>query len=181
MSLWVHICVSLCIHLVWNSFCASWTCMPISFARLQRFSAIISSNRFSVPSSFSFFQEPYNANDSMLDVILCVPAQLLSCVQLFATQWTVACQTSLSMGLAWQENWSGLPLPTQGALPDPWIKPASPALAGGLFTTEPPGKPPLRNPLNYPHFLKIFFFVLFCWSNFHYPVFQIADRFFYLL
>ena len=27
-------------------------------------------------------------------------------------------------------------------LPDPGIEPVSPALAGGFFTTEPPGKPP---------------------------------------
>ena len=38
---------------------------------------------------------------------------------------------------------SGLPFPTPGTLPDPGIEPASPALAGGFFTTEPPGKPPL--------------------------------------
>ena len=36
--------------------------------------------------------------------------------------------------------WSGLPLPTPGARPDPGIEPASPALAGGFFTTEPSGK-----------------------------------------
>ena len=30
-----------------------------------------------------------------------------------------------------------------GFLPDPGIKPASPALADGFFTTEPPGKPPM--------------------------------------
>jgi len=35
----------------------------------------------------------------------------------------------------------GLPLPTQGDLPNPGIKLSSPALAGGFFTTEPPGKP----------------------------------------
>ena len=28
-----------------------------------------------------------------------------------------------------------------GDLPDPGIKPVSPALAGGFFTAEPPGKP----------------------------------------
>ena len=39
-----------------------------------------------------------------------------------------------------QEFWSGLPLPSSGDLPDPGIEPASPALAGGFFTTEPPGK-----------------------------------------
>ena len=30
-----------------------------------------------------------------------------------------------------------------GDLPDPGIEPMSPALAGGFFTTEPPGKPNL--------------------------------------
>ena len=42
-----------------------------------------------------------------------------------------------------QEYWSGLLFPSPGALPDPGIKPmslASPALAGGLFTTSQPGK-----------------------------------------
>ena len=28
---------------------------------------------------------------------------------------------------------------TPGDIPDPGIEPSSPALAGGLFTTEPPG------------------------------------------
>ena len=39
---------------------------------------------------------------------------------------------------------SGLPFPTPGDLHNPGIKPASlvaPALSGGFFTTEPPGKP----------------------------------------
>jgi len=35
---------------------------------------------------------------------------------------------------------SGLPFPPPGDLPDPGIEPMSPALAGGFFTTEPPGK-----------------------------------------
>ena len=37
-----------------------------------------------------------------------------------------------------------LPVPSPGDLPNPGIKlvpPASPALANGFFTTEPPGKP----------------------------------------
>ena len=43
-----------------------------------------------------------------------------------------------------QEYWSGLPLPSPGDLPNPGMEPmslVSPALAGGSFTTEPPGKP----------------------------------------
>ena len=40
-----------------------------------------------------------------------------------------------------QEYWSGMPFPSSGAFPDPGTEPTSPALAGGFFTTEPPGKP----------------------------------------
>ena len=69
---------------------------------------------------------------------------VLSCIWLFVTPWTVASQTPLSMEVSRQEYWSGLPFPSPGNLPDPGIKPASPAspaLAGGFFTTAPPGKP----------------------------------------
>ena len=45
------------------------------------------------------------------------------------------------MGLSRQEYWSGLPFPPPGDLPYPGVEPMSPALAGGFFTTEPPGKP----------------------------------------
>ena len=65
---------------------------------------------------------------------------LLSCVQLFATPWTVACQAPLSMGFSRQEDWSGLPCPSPGDLPNPGIEPtspAAPALQGGFFTDEP--------------------------------------------
>ena len=55
--------------------------------------------------------------------------------------WTVACQAPLSVGFPRQEYWSGLPFPSLGDLPDPGIEPTSPALAGGFFTTAPPGKP----------------------------------------
>ena len=68
-------------------------------------------------------------------------AQSLSPVQLFGTPYTVAHQAPLSMGFFRQEYWSGLPLPSPGDLPNPGINPVSPALAGGFFTTEPPGKP----------------------------------------
>ena len=55
-------------------------------------------------------------------------AQLLSCVQLFATLWTVARQGPLSVGFFRQEYWSGLPFPPPGDLPNPGIKSESPAL-----------------------------------------------------
>ena len=74
----------------------------------------------------------------------CVRAQSLQSCQLFATPWTVASQTPLSMGFSRQEYWSGLPCPPPGDLPDPEIEPVtlmSPALAGGFFTTLPLGSP----------------------------------------
>ena len=37
------------------------------------------------------------------------------------------------MGFSRQEYWSGLPFPPPGDLPDPGIKPVSPALAGKFF------------------------------------------------
>ena len=47
----------------------------------------------------------------------------------------------LSMRFPRQEYWSGFPCSPPGDLPDPEIKPMSSALAGGFFTTGPPGKP----------------------------------------
>ena len=43
-------------------------------------------------------------------------------------------------GFSKQAYWSRLPFPPPADLPDPGIKPMSPALAGRLFTTVPPGK-----------------------------------------
>ena len=63
-----------------------------------------------------------------------------SCLTL-ATPWSAAYQAPLSMGFPKQEHWSGLPFPSPRDLPDPVIKPVSPALAGRFFITEPPEKP----------------------------------------
>ena len=52
------------------------------------------------------------------------------------TPWTVARQAPLSMGFPRQEYWSGLPFPPPGDLPEAGREPMSPALAGGIFTTE---------------------------------------------
>ena len=57
------------------------------------------------------------------------------------TLWTVAHQAPLSVGFPRQEYWSGLPFSSPGDLPNPNT---SPALVGGFFTTEPPGKPSLN-------------------------------------
>ena len=62
-----------------------------------------------------------------------------SCAQLFATLWIMAHQVPLSMGFPGQKDWSELPCPPPGDLPDPGIQPVSlmsPALAGGFFITS---------------------------------------------
>ena len=75
----------------------------------------------------------------------------LSCVQPFATLWTVAHQASLSMEFSRQEYWSGVSFPSPEDLPDPGIKPRSPALQADALPSEPPGKhqesTPFRGPL----------------------------------
>ena len=68
-------------------------------------------------------------------------AQLLSCVQLFATPWTVGRQAPLSVEFPRQEYWSGLPSPSPGDLPDPGMELTPPVFAGGFFTTAPSGRP----------------------------------------
>ena len=56
------------------------------------------------------------------------------------TPWTVAHQAPPSMEFSKQEYWSGLPFPSPGDLPDPGIKPRSPALQADTLSSEPPGK-----------------------------------------
>ena len=75
---------------------------------------------FLIEKKFSFREERWTGalgifffNDSIfLFYFLIIYAQLLSCVQLFATLWTVVCQAPLSMRFSRQEYWSGLPFPT---------------------------------------------------------------------
>ena len=68
-------------------------------------------------------------------------ALVLSCVQLFVTPWTAACQAPLSLEFCRQEHWSGLAFSTLRDFHDRGIESVSlmcPVLAGGFFTTAPP-------------------------------------------
>ena len=58
--------------------------------------------------------------NAMLECVCIFP---LSCVFLFATHSTVACQAPLSMEFSRQKYCSGLAFPTLGDLPDPGIRP----------------------------------------------------------
>ena len=61
------------------------------------------------------------------------------------TLWTIAHQAPLSVGFPKQDNWSGLPFPSAGDLPNPGIKPGSAALQADALPSEPPGKPIVSN------------------------------------
>ena len=62
---------------------------------------------------------------------------MLSCPT-FVTPWTVARQAPLSMGFFRQEYWSGLAFSSPVDLPDPGIKPRSPALQADSLSFMPP-------------------------------------------
>ena len=72
--------------------------------------------------------------------------QSLSRVRFFVIPWTVAHQAPLSMELPRQEDWSGLTFLSPGDLPDPGIKPGSPALQADSLPSELQGKPIQNDP-----------------------------------
>ena len=80
-----------------------------------------------------------------------------SCVWLFATLWTIACQVPLSMGFSRQQYWSGSPCPPPGNLPYLGMNPCLLCLLhwheGSLSLTSP-GKPDYS--LNYCIWTNIF-------------------------
>ena len=53
-----------------------------------------------------------------------------------ATPWTVTCQVPLSLEFSRQEYWSELPFPSPGDLPNPGVKPRSPALQADSLPNE---------------------------------------------
>ena len=65
----------------------------------------------------------------------------LSCIRFFATPWTVACKSPLSLEFSQQECWSRLPFSSPGDLPDPGIRSGSSALHMDYLLSEPLGKP----------------------------------------
>ena len=69
-----------------------------------------------------------------------VKVKSLSPVRLFGTPWTIAYQAPQSMEFSRQEDWSGLPFPSPGDLPDLGTEPGSPALQADALLSEPPGK-----------------------------------------
>ena len=98
----------------------------------------------------------------------CMHAELLSGVWLCVTLWTVVPQAPLPMGLSRQAYWSGVPCPPPGGLPGPGIEPASlasPALAGGQFTTSATWEAPV---LRVPHAFSHLELMAKLWYRYYY-------------
>ena len=74
-----------------------------------------------------------------LACIMKVKMKSLSCVQLFATSWTISYQAPLSMQFSRQEYWSGLPFPFPGDLPNVGIEHVSLCLLHCLADSLPLG------------------------------------------
>ena len=80
---------------------------------------------------------PETTTTLLIGYVLCYAWSLS---RVFATPWAVACQAPL-WGFSRPEYWSGLSCPPPGNLPNPRIKPKSPALQADSLPSEVPGKP----------------------------------------
>ena len=89
-------------------------------------------------------------SDSVMCMYVCV-LSCFSCVQLFVTLWTAACQALLSVGFSRQEYCSGQPFPSPGDLPDLGIVHGSPALKADSLLSEPQGSPHIECVSSNPH------------------------------
>ena len=101
-------------------------------ARILEWVAISFSRGSSWPRDQTWVSCVSCINWQILLPLLLLLLSCFSCVRLYATPWTVACQAPLSIG-------SRVPCPPSGDLPNPRIEPASlmsSALAGRFFTTS---------------------------------------------
>ena len=98
-----------------------------------------------------------------------IHACALSRLWLFVTLWIVAHQAPLSMKVLRQEYWSRLPFPPPEDHLDPGMETrslVSPALTGGFFTTEPPGKPCIKKTLaSYKSLIMVSCYLVLCSKN----------------
>ena len=85
------------------------------------------------PSAFQMFRR--TAGHSLC-VCVCVCVLVTQLCPTLATPWTISHQAPLSVKFSRQEYWSGLPFSSPGDLPDPDIKPGSPALQADALPSE---------------------------------------------
>ena len=127
----------------WHNECSTFTTSPF---RIWNSSAVIPSPPLALfivmlPKAHLTLYTWMSGSISLPTIYLdlCVHVKLLQLCPALCHVMDVTYQAPQSMGFSMQENWNGLPRPTLGDLPDPGIEPESlmsPALAGGLFTTN---------------------------------------------
>ena len=119
-------------------FATLWTAVPLSmgFSRREYWSGLPCHPPGDLSNSGIKPRSP-----ALLLLLLLLLLSCFSRVRLCATPYTAAHQAPVFLGFSRQEYWSGLPFPSPEDLPNPETEPISPALAGGFFTTESPGRP----------------------------------------
>ena len=94
-----------------------------------------------LPFARNFKRAIFHDDNNNFLILLNRVLNCFSHVQLFATQWTIACQAPLSMEFSRQEYWGGLLFPTPGDFPNQEMEPVSPVLQAASLLSETPGKP----------------------------------------
>ena len=95
-----------------------------TLAYISKYREILTSSCI-IPQIRAAYTQHFNKCPSINFLGICVMLTCFSRVQLFATLWTIACQSPLYMGFSRQEYWSRLSCPSPGYLSDPGIKPTS--------------------------------------------------------
>ena len=124
-----------CSRICWALFTQLQQAYFLTFIFLLSHASQSSMNVSQVPQFSTFLSLPL---PFFKMIQLSVVVYLLSCIQFFCDPMDCSPPGS-SMGFYKQKYWSGLPFPFPGNLPDSGIKPTSPPLAGGFFTTASPG------------------------------------------
>ena len=96
----------------------------VEYATLPPLSLCISGNM-----SWNFHSHSSSPRLLQTALVSWPESESVSHVQLFATPWTVTCQTPLSMEFSRQEYWSGLPFPSAGDLHNTGTEPGSPLIS----------------------------------------------------
>ena len=89
------------------------------------------------PHQQTIMKEEHTVTEMPVCVCVCVCVCVSHSVMSdSATPWTIVHQAPLAMEFSRQEYWSSLPFPSPGDLPNPGIKPGSPALQADSLRSE---------------------------------------------